>query len=149
MTKSQPERRARVIVVDDKLAMAETLADGLVDRGFDAGAEADARVAIDAARAGRVDLIVTDLRMPGVDGLELVEAVRAAKVDVPVIVMTATVRSTRRSSRSAGARTTTSRSRSSWTSSSCSRSARSTIARSGGRPPSCGGRSPSTSRSRA
>jgi two-component system response regulator HydG len=91
MTKPEARapRRARVVVVDDKLAMAETLADGLVDRGFDAGAEANAPAAIEAARTGRVDVIVTDLRMPGVDGLELVEAVRAAKLDVPVIVMTA------------------------------------------------------------
>ena len=80
---------ARIIVVDDKLPLAETLADGLVDRGYAATALGSAREALAAVADGKVDLLVTDLRMPELDGLELVDAVRAAAPELPVIVMTA------------------------------------------------------------
>ena len=75
----------RVLVVDDKLALAETLADGLADHGYAARAVESGQAALAALQGGEVDLIITDLRMPGIDGLALVDAAR----DVPVIVMTA------------------------------------------------------------
>ena len=85
MTSSKP----RVIVVDDKVAMAETLAEGLADHDFDAAAVGSGRAAIEAVRAGRADVVVTDLRMPDIDGLAVIETLRASRLDVPVIVMTA------------------------------------------------------------
>jgi two-component system response regulator HydG len=81
--------RARVVIVDDKLALAETLADGLVDRGYHARALGTAQAALAAIAAGEVDLLVTDLRMPDLDGLALLDASRAAAPELPVIVMTA------------------------------------------------------------
>ncbi len=81
--------KPRVIVVDDKVAMAETLADGLGDHDYEATALGSGRAAIEAVRAGSVDLVVTDLRMPDVDGLALLDAIRGSNLDVPVIVMTA------------------------------------------------------------
>jgi two-component system response regulator HydG len=77
-----------VLVVDDKLALAETLADGLGDRGYSARAVASGAEALVALRAGQVDLLVTDMRMPEVDGLALLDAARR-DAEVPVIVMTA------------------------------------------------------------
>jgi two-component system response regulator HydG len=79
----------RILVVDDKVALAETLADGLVDRGFEAHAVGNSRDALAAIEAARVDLVVTDLRMPGLDGLALLDAARATGANLPVIVMTA------------------------------------------------------------
>jgi two-component system response regulator HydG len=84
----------RVLVVDDKLALAETLADGLADRGYRASAVGSSRDALDAIQRGDVDLLVTDLRMPEPDGLALLEAARqvadsSLTRDIPVIVMTA------------------------------------------------------------
>jgi len=79
----------RVLVVDDKLELAETLAEGLVDRGYAAAAVARGSDALARVRAGEVDVLVTDLRMPDLDGLALVEQARAAAPDLPVIVMTA------------------------------------------------------------
>jgi two-component system response regulator HydG len=87
-----PERApgpVRILIVDDKLALADTLADGLADRGYDARAVGSSREALAAIRAGRVDLLVTDLRMPELDGLALLDAARLAVADLPVIVMTA------------------------------------------------------------
>jgi len=83
------ERSPRVVVVDDKVALAETLADGLMDHGFDASALGSGRAALEVLRGREVDVLVTDLRMPDVDGLTLLDAVRVEGLDAPVIVMTA------------------------------------------------------------
>ena len=76
-----------ILVVDDKLALAETLADGLVDRGYSANAIGKSREALAAIERGGIDLVVTDLRMPEIDGLVLLDAARAR--GIAVIVMTA------------------------------------------------------------
>ena len=78
-----------ILVVDDKVAFAEMLADVLVDRGYDARAVGTSRDALAAIQAGPVDLVVTDLRMPELDGLALLDAARALGSEVPIIVMTA------------------------------------------------------------
>ena len=77
----------RIVIVDDKLPMAETLADGLADRGYEARALGSGRDAL--AVLAETDVLVTDLRMPEIDGLSLLERARAIAPDVPVIVMTA------------------------------------------------------------
>jgi two-component system response regulator HydG len=81
--------RPRVLVVDDKLAMAETLADGLNDHQLDAVAIGSSREALEAVRAGGIDIVITDLRMPDLDGLALLDAIRDHSREVQVIVMTA------------------------------------------------------------
>ncbi len=80
---------ARVVVVDDKLALAETVADGLCDQGFAATAVSSGAAALERLRAHEVDVLVTDLRMPDLDGLALLDTMRAEQLDAPVIVMTA------------------------------------------------------------
>ncbi len=80
---------ARVIVVDDKLALAETLADGLADHELETTAYGSARTALEAVRAGGVDVVVTDLRMPEIDGFTLLDRIRETHPDIQVIVMTA------------------------------------------------------------
>jgi two-component system, NtrC family, response regulator HydG len=85
-----PSRRApRVLVVDDERAMAEMLADGLADSGYDAVVAASSEEAALRLREEAFDALVTDLRMPGVDGLALLAEARRASPDLPVIVMTA------------------------------------------------------------
>ena len=83
------ERRCRILVVDDNLEMARTLAQGLLDRGYDAVAVGSGRQALDRLEAETFDAVVTDLRMPNVDGLEILAASRKLDPDRPVIVMTA------------------------------------------------------------
>jgi two-component system, NtrC family, response regulator HydG len=81
--------RPRVLVVDDEPSMAEMLAEGLAERGYDAVAlhsSADAARRLDAER---FDALVTDLRMPNVDGLQLLSIARRVAPACPVIVMTA------------------------------------------------------------
>lgn len=80
---------ARVLVVDDDRALAETLAECLTERGFHAIATASAREAARLLDADRIDVLVTDLRMPESSGLELLALSLARDPSRPVIVMTA------------------------------------------------------------
>ncbi len=83
------ERRPRILIVDDNLSMAETLADGLSEEGFDAVALAVSTEAAKLLELEPFDALVTDLRMPRIDGLELLKISRAHAPTRPVIVMTA------------------------------------------------------------
>ena len=79
----------RILVVDDELSMAEMLADGLVDHGYEAVALASSKDAATLLEREPFDLLVTDLRMPKLDGLGLLAVSRKASPGRPVIVMTA------------------------------------------------------------
>jgi two-component system response regulator HydG len=81
--------RSRILIVDDQLEMARTLADGLADRGYDATAIGSGAAAGEVMRTEKPDLLVTDLRMPRVDGLDLLALSRRLAPERPVIVMTA------------------------------------------------------------
>ena len=79
----------RILVVDDRLDMAEMIADDLRDRGYDGVAVSSGRDALLLLRSERFDVLVTDLRMPEIDGLQLLRASRDLDPTRPVIVMTA------------------------------------------------------------
>jgi two-component system response regulator HydG len=79
----------RVLVVDDNLEMARTLAENLCDRDFAAEAVGSGSEAADRLRQGGIDAMVTDLRMPQVDGLDLLSLSRSLVPERPVLIMTA------------------------------------------------------------
>jgi two-component system response regulator HydG len=80
---------ARVMVVDDDLAMAQMLCDGLEDHGYRAEPVASGRRAIELIQREKFDAVVTDLRMPDADGLQVLAASRQQSPERPVIIMTA------------------------------------------------------------
>jgi DNA-binding NtrC family response regulator len=82
------EAAVRILVVDDELEMAAVIADELGDRGYSAVAIRSGREAIERLRHEPFDALVTDLRMPDVDGLRLLRVSRALDPSRPVIVMT-------------------------------------------------------------
>jgi DNA-binding NtrC family response regulator len=81
-------RSARVLVVDDEPEMADSVRLILVRAGHEALVENDPRRALDVASVERPDLVITDMRMPDLDGLGLIEAMKARQVAAPVIVLT-------------------------------------------------------------
>src|SRR4051812_34847762 len=81
--------RARVLVVDDDAAMASMVADGLGDRGWEVTTASEAKRATELVRDKTFDVLVTDLRMPDVDGIALLDLSRRIAPERPVIVMTA------------------------------------------------------------
>jgi two-component system NtrC family response regulator len=78
-----------VLVVDDEESQRSVLAGFLRKRGLQVSAAATAAEALEIARGSVLDLVLTDLRMPGMTGVELLEALRRQVPDLPVIVMTA------------------------------------------------------------
>src|SRR5215510_13207287 len=81
--------RARVLIVDDDREMRASLEELAVDEGHDVRAAASGEAALVALAEWDADVVVTDVMMPGVDGLELCQRVAASRPDVPVIVLTA------------------------------------------------------------
>lgn len=78
-----------ILVIDDEPAQRTVLAGFLRKRGFEAFEAAAVEEALALVRTRTVDLVLTDLRMPGGGGLALLEGVRALNPEIPVIVMTA------------------------------------------------------------
>ena len=86
--------RGTVLVVDDEFAIAETLQDLLTQEGYRVVCAGNGKEALARMAEGRPDLVLTDLMMPGMGGIELLRAMRAdpALKDVPVLVMSSAPR---------------------------------------------------------
>jgi two-component system response regulator FlrC len=80
---------ARILVVDDEPGLREFLAEVLGDDGHEVTRAADGAEAAQLADAHRFDLVITDLQMPRLSGLQLLEKLHAEQPEVEVIVMTA------------------------------------------------------------
>ena len=78
----------RILIADDEPDLRKMLTAYLEAEGFEATVAADGQQALERARVDRPDLIVLDVGMPGIDGLEVLRRVRADS-DVPVIMLTA------------------------------------------------------------
>jgi two-component system response regulator HydG len=79
----------RILIVDDEEALCRALEGDLRRRGFDAFYRTSGARALETIRTEPIDVVVTDLNMPGMTGLELCERVVANRPDLPVIVLTA------------------------------------------------------------
>src|SRR6476646_5263572 len=80
--------RPRILVVDDEPQLTRVLRTGLTSRGYDVRAAADGLAGFETFNDWHPDLLITDLAMPVVDGLELCRRVRAIS-QVPIIVLSA------------------------------------------------------------
>jgi DNA-binding response OmpR family regulator len=80
---------ARVLVVDDDLTVREVVVTYLRAAGHDVAESADGEGALAMLRDQPADLVVLDLMLPGIDGLEVCERLRARGDDLPVIMLTA------------------------------------------------------------
>src|SRR5438094_4460527 len=81
--------KARVLVVDDEKSMRDLLSITLEKEGYDVLTAAGGEAAIEALRRDATDAVITDLRMPKVDGLQVLRAAKEISPDVAVIVITA------------------------------------------------------------
>ena len=81
--------RERILVVDDEEIARDNLVHILTKAGYRANAAADGREALAALAGDTFDLVLTDLRMPGTDGLELLRRVQAHHPEVVCILLTA------------------------------------------------------------
>ncbi|HVG72690.1 MAG TPA: response regulator [Vicinamibacterales bacterium] len=80
--------RHRVLVVDDEASIRELLSKTLALAEYDVDTAADATSALDRMRSAAYDLLIADLKMPGMDGLTLIRQAKRIKQDLPVIIIT-------------------------------------------------------------
>lgn len=80
------DRRTRILVVDDEPQITRVLRVSLTGRGFDVRTAADGESAIETFTDWSPDLVVTDLTMPGLDGIEVCRQIRQ-RSPVPIIVL--------------------------------------------------------------
>ena len=85
---SAPGTRPRVLVVDDEATIRDLLSKTLALAEYDVDMAHDGRTALERLRVIQYDLLITDLRMPGVDGLTVIREARRLKSDLPVIIIT-------------------------------------------------------------
>jgi len=79
----------RILIVDDELNMRLVLAAMLKREGYDVASAADGAEALAILKSGPVAAVVTDLKMPHIDGMELLNRVSTEYPDIPVIMITA------------------------------------------------------------
>ena len=80
--------RPRVLVVDDEASIRDLLSKTLALAEYDVDLAPDGRTALDRLRIMPYDLLITDLKMPGVDGLSVIREARRLKTDLPVVIIT-------------------------------------------------------------
>ena len=83
-----PSGRARILVVDDEQPIRDLLSRTLALAEYEVDLAPDGRTAVDRMRIIPYDLLITDLRMPGVDGLTVIREARRLKSDSSVIIVT-------------------------------------------------------------
>ncbi|WP_281979141.1 sigma-54-dependent transcriptional regulator, partial [Pseudorhizobium flavum] len=81
--------RGRIIVVDDDRDHLRAVSDWLAVSGFDAGSFERAEEAYKAALEDGVDIVLTDVRMPNIDGMTLLNSLQRQKPELPVVLLTA------------------------------------------------------------
>lgn len=81
--------KGHILVIDDERSMVDLLETDLTLRGYKVSGFTSSVAALDAVSATDAQVILTDLQMPGVNGLQVCERVVANRPDIPVVVMTA------------------------------------------------------------
>jgi CheY-like chemotaxis protein len=83
-----PKGALKVLLVDDEQDLLEVLSYELGEVGFEVTAVASGSEAIEAAQRAHFDVVITDLKMPGMDGVETMTTLRQIDPKLPVIVAT-------------------------------------------------------------
>jgi two-component system, OmpR family, alkaline phosphatase synthesis response regulator PhoP len=81
--------RRRILVVEDDRTLRQALAFNLGREGYEVTSVADGEAALDRARNGRPDLILLDMMLPGMSGIEVLRVLRRDGIGTPVIVLSA------------------------------------------------------------
>lgn len=79
----------RILVVDDEAPVREVLAEYFATEGYAVESAGSGLEALTAIRGGRTDLVLLDVRMPGLDGVQVLRRIRELNEHVPIIMVTA------------------------------------------------------------
>src|SRR5215472_1755337 len=89
MTPNPKHATPSVLIVEDEAKMRRLLELNLGEEGYRIHAVSDAEAALNIIRQEKMDLVLTDLKLPGIDGLEFLQMVKRTNASIPVVVMTA------------------------------------------------------------
>jgi len=84
-----PIENRRILVIDDEPEILNFIEIHLVNAGFDVLRASNGQEALDHVKANYCDLVLSDLRLPDVDGVELMQQIHTVQASVPIIIMTA------------------------------------------------------------
>ena len=79
----------RILLVDDDASLAESIHAVLESRGYEVVCAEDGEAGLATAEQRDFDALLTDFRMPGLGGMQLLEKIKAARPTLPVVMMTA------------------------------------------------------------
>ena len=82
-------RKISILIVDDEESVRDSLNNWFVEDGYQVEVAENARKALQLIESSQYDIILADIKMPGMDGLEMLRRIKALKQDAIVIVMTA------------------------------------------------------------
>jgi two-component system alkaline phosphatase synthesis response regulator PhoP len=85
---ARPARPARILVVDDEAHLAEGISENLEAEGYETEVAHDGSDGLEKIRGGRFDLLLLDVMMPKMNGLEVCEAIRREGLQMPVLFLT-------------------------------------------------------------
>ena len=80
--------RPRILVVDDEASIREMLQRTLAMAEYDVDVAADGRSALERMRRSSYDLLITDLKMPAMDGITFIREAKRLRPDLPVVIIT-------------------------------------------------------------
>jgi len=84
--------RPSVLIVDDDAGMVDTLADVFTAKGFDTATAHSGQAAVSMIERAPYDVVLMDIQMPGLNGIQALKAIRMRLPGIPVIMMTAFTR---------------------------------------------------------
>jgi DNA-binding response OmpR family regulator len=87
--KKRNEKTKKVLVVDDEESIRELYRADLTDEGYEVELAADGRQALQGLDSFRPDLVTLDIKLPDIDGIEVLRRIREKNATVPVVLLTA------------------------------------------------------------
>ena len=82
-------QKQMILVVEDEPKMRRLLELQLSEEGFDTRTAADGEAGLEFLNKEKFDIIVTDFKLPGMNGLEFLQAAKRVNAEIPVVIMTA------------------------------------------------------------
>ena len=89
MNLTKNDKSVNILVVDDELSVRDSLTKWFIEDGYQAGAAADATEALKKLQPGKWDIIFLDIKLPGMDGMELQHRIKGIDPNATIIMITA------------------------------------------------------------
>ena len=85
---SNPNGRHHILVVDDEPLVRRSLSEFLTLEGYTVSSAASGKEALELLKNYTADIIITDIKMPEIDGIQLLRRIKKENADIPVILIT-------------------------------------------------------------